>query len=216
MNLFALRERFDKVSAPFVKTLARIPLSANGWTFVALLGGIIAAGLFIAGYHAAGVLTFAFRGFLDHVDGYVARTRGECSVLGAVLDDLSDRYVIGIFAFFVCAHYATEYPYLPYLGAFAVTGTLINAFCKPTVYAETGDAVREKGKTTHPMDKVGMFGSAEFLIYFGIPILIASYTDADWLIVVAVALTALMSHVSLIQRLLYVKRHYSAPRESGW
>lgn len=212
MNLFAVRPHLDRLLRPFVKALAKLPISANVWTVLAWLGGIGAAVVFAFGYWTMGILAFGLRGLIDHVDGYVARARGEMSVLGAVLDDLCDRYVIGVFVLFAAANLAGAFPHVPYVAAFAVTGTLINAFCKPCVYVETQDAVRKDGKITHPMDLVGVFGSAEFLIYFGLPTLGGAVACNPWPVVVGIWLTAVLSHVSILQRLVYVARHY---RRSG-
>ncbi len=215
MNLFVVRSHLDAVLRPAVRALARLPVSANAWTALAWAAGIGAAVLFIQGWWAVGIIVFALRGLLDHVDGYVARERGDTSVLGAVLDDLADRYVIAVFVLFATAHLAGPFPHLPYVAAFAVAGTMVNAFCKPCVYVETQDAVRRNGKITHPMDLVGMFGSAEFLIYFGIPTLGGALARNAWPIVVGIWLTAILSHVSLLQRLVYVARNYGRGRRGG-
>ena len=53
-----------------------------------------------------------------------------------------------------------------------------------------------------------MFGSAEFLIYFGIPTLFAGAFGVEWPVVCGIWATAILSHVSLFQRIAFIARHY--------
>ena len=61
---------------------------------------------------------------------------------------------------------------------FGITGSLSNALIKLSVYAESQqDVFREHGKIGHPIDVVGVFGSAEFIIYFGTGVLFTAILD---------------------------------------
>lgn len=87
------RERLHRWLEPLAR---RSPLSANGITFLALLLNLSAAVLLAFGGRwpllflaAAFVLTAA--GFLDALDGIVARQRNEGSPFGDFFDHLADR-----------------------------------------------------------------------------------------------------------------------------
>jgi phosphatidylglycerophosphate synthase len=213
MNLFSVRKGFDKLTTPLMRTCARVPISANAWTVIAWVWAVVAAAVYVTGWHFVGTALLGLRGLVDHVDGYVARQRGETSILGGVLDDMGDRYLIGIWVTFVSFHLAPDWPHLPYVGAFAVSGAFCNAFIKNCLYVESQDTKRVNGKLTHPMDLVGIFGSAEFLIYFGIPTLFAAPFGVEWPVVCGVWAIAVLSHVSLLQRIAFIAKHYG--RKAG-
>ncbi|MBI5502292.1 MAG: CDP-alcohol phosphatidyltransferase family protein [Deltaproteobacteria bacterium] len=208
MNLFSIRKGFDGLTGPLMRTCGRLPFSPNTWTVIAWVWAIVAAAVYVLGWHFAGTALLGLRGLADHVDGYVARRRGQTSILGGVLDEMGDRYLIGIWVVAVAFHLSPRWPHLPYVAAFAVSGAFCNAFIKNCLYVESQDTTRRNGKLTHPMDKVGMFGSAEFLIYFGIPTLFAGALGVEWPVVAGIWATAVLSHVSLFQRIAYVARHY--------
>ena len=173
MNLFAIRKQADKVLRPLVVSCALVPLSANAWTLLGAVAGVIAAAAFYRGYWLLGLLVLAARGLLDHVDGYVARSRRQTTIYGAVLDDLSDRWVLGVVYAGGCLRLARIYPHLVLVFAAGVIGALSNVIIKLSIYSQTAqDQVVEQGKVGHPVDNVGLFGSAEFLIWFGVPILL--------------------------------------------
>jgi CDP-diacylglycerol---glycerol-3-phosphate 3-phosphatidyltransferase len=212
MNLFQVRKGFDKITVPLMRTCARLPISPNGWTIIAWVWGVVSAFIYVAGFPFFGAALLGVRGLVDHLDGYVARQRGETSILGGVLDEIGDRYHIGFWLIIVTGHLAPRWPHLPWVCAFAVVGTLCNAFVKAVTYVETQDCTREDGKLKHPMDYVGFFGSAEFLVFFGIPTLFAAPFRAEWPVVFGIWASAILSHLSLFQRLRYVAKHYGKRR----
>jgi hypothetical protein len=77
------------------------------------------------------------------------------------------------------------------------------------VYAEAQqDAFREEGKIGHPIDIVGVFGSAEFLIYFGTGVLFTAILADPRPMLAGVWAVAIMSHLSLLQRVAFAWRRY--------
>lgn len=208
MNLFALRKQADRILHPLVSTLARSPLRANHWTLVGTLVGLGCGITFWRGYYGPGVALLLVRGLLDHVDGYVARNYNQRSTFGAIADDVSDRWVLGIIYAGGCLSLADVYPHALVLLGVGITGALSNVIAKQSIYAEARhDGFREQGKYGHPVDVVGMFGSAEFIIYFGVGALLTAITDDPRPVLVGVWLVAVMSHVSLVQRIVFARRY---------
>ncbi|RMH37233.1 MAG: CDP-alcohol phosphatidyltransferase family protein [Deltaproteobacteria bacterium] len=211
MTLYGLRKQADKVLVPIVRVFARIPLRANQWTLLGAVLGVAVGVAFLYGHWALGTLLFALRGIVDHIDGYVARTRNQRSTFGAVMDDVSDRWVLGVIYAGGCLNLAADYPHVLIVLGLGITGALSNALIKLSVYAESQqDVWREHGKIGHPIDSVGSFGSAEFMIYFGFGVLGTWLTDDPRPLLAGAWAVAIMSHISLLQRIWFAWRRYRA------
>jgi phosphatidylglycerophosphate synthase len=209
MNLFALRKHIDKVLHPIVQALARLPIHANQWTLIGAVFGLLGGVMFFYGQWWVGLGVLLFRGLVDHVDGFKARNFNQRSTFGAVMDDTCDRWVLGVMYAGGCLSLAPVYPHVLIVLAFGITGSLTNVIIKLSIYAESQqDIRRENGKLSHPVDVVGLFGSAEFIIYYGTgAFLTAALRDPRPLLAGCWAV-AIMSHVSLLQRVLFARRRY--------
>ena len=81
--------------------------------------------------------------------------------------------------------------------AFAITGSLMNTFIKPVVYAEIGYQERVDGKIEDPLEGVGFFGRPEtFLV-----LLVGGLTGFIW---ASVLLIAVCTNLSALQRIMYL------------
>lgn len=209
MNLFALRKQVDKILHPIVSHLARLPIHANEWTFIGAFVGLACGISFVYSKWWLGFALLLTRGLIDHVDGYVARNRNQRSTFGAVMDDVSDRWVLGIMYAGGCLALAADYPHVLIVLGFGITGSLSNVIIKLSIYAESQqDIFREQGKIGHPIDVVGLFGSAEFIIYFGLGVLFTALLDDPRPMLAGVWAVAIMSHVSLLQRMAFAWKRY--------
>lgn len=209
MNLFAIRKQLDKVLHPFVSRVARLPLHANDWTLIGAFVGLSCGVLFLYGKWWIGLALLIARGLIDHIDGFVARNRNQRSTFGAVMDDVTDRWVLGIIYAGGCLNLAYDYPHVLIILGFGITGSLSNVIVKLSVYAEAQqDSFREEGKIGHPIDVVGLFGSAEFLIYFGIGVLFTAILEDPRPLLAGVWAVAIMSHLSLMQRVVFAWKRY--------
>ena len=68
--------------------------------------------------------------------------------------------------------------------------------------------VRVEGKIGHPIDVVGLFGSAEFLIYFGTGVLFTAIMNDPRPCLAGIWAVAIMSHLSLFQRVFFAWKRY--------
>lgn len=216
MNLFAVRKHLDKVLHPVVSTIARLPIRATQWTvFGALLGAVGGVALYY-GYWWAGLVLLLVRGLIDHVDGYVARNFNQRSTFGAVMDDVVDRWTLGVMYGGACIRLASSYPHALVLMAVGITGALTNVIIKLSVYAEANnDGKRELGKYSHPIDVVGLFGSAEFILYFGVGLCATAITHDLRPALGGVWAVAILSHVSLLQRVWFARKRYRRVDPAG-
>jgi len=211
MNLYAMRTQADRVLVPIVKIFARVPLRANHWTLLGAVVGVACGVAFLYGWWAWGIVLFLLRGIVDHIDGYVARTRNQRSTFGAVMDDVSDRWVLGVIYAGGCLNLAVDYPHVLIVCGLGITGALSNALIKLSVYAESHqDVWREHGKIGHPIDGVGSFGSAEFMVYFGLGVLFTAILDDPRPLLAGAWSVAIMAHVSLLQRVAFAWQRYRA------
>ena len=209
MNLFALRKHVDRVLHPFVSNVARLPLNANQWTLLGAFVGLSCGVAFLYGKWWLGLALLLGRGVIDHIDGYKARNFNQRSTFGAVMDDVTDRWVLGIMYAGGCLHLSMDYPHILIVLGFGITGSLSNALIKASIYAESQqDVFREQGKIGHPVDVVGLFGSAEFIIYFGSGVLFTAILSDPRPMLAGAWAVAIMSHVSLLQRVAFAWKRY--------
>lgn len=209
MNLFSVRKSADRILHPVVSLLARSGLSANQWTLVGALLGLACGLVFLYGPVWLAVVLLMVRGLIDHVDGHVARTLDQRTTFGAIMDDVSDRWSLGIIYAGGCLALSAQYPHvLVVLGA-GLTGALCNVIIKLSIYAEAQhDGFREQGKFGHPVDVVGMFGSAEFIVYFGGGALVTAIARDPRPMLVGAWAVAVLSHLSLLQRIVFAWKRY--------
>lgn len=94
-HLFFLNDFQSKIG----KSIAKIPISPNQWTFFSLLIAICGAFMITLNSLLAGLVLFALSFVFDAIDGAVARARNETSNFGGFLDGVIDRFVEAIFLF---------------------------------------------------------------------------------------------------------------------
>src|SRR4026208_1322034 len=219
MNLFAIRKQVDRVPhptvaapgtlPPFVSARGKLPLSANAWTLFGALVGLVGGAVFFYGHWWLVLVLLLARGLIDHIDGFKARNFNQRSTFGAVMDDVCDRWVLGIMYAGGFLNLSYDYPHVLIVLGFGITGSLTNVIIKLSIYAESQqDIWREKGKIGHPVDVVGLFGSAEVLIYYGFRVLFTALLHDPRPALAGCWSVAIMSHVSLLQRVRFAWKRY--------
>lgn len=209
MNLFAVRPQLDRVLNPVSAAVARLPIHANAWTALGAAVALAGAVALYAGAWGWGLTLLVARGFVDHIDGYKARNHGQRSTFGAIADDVADRWALGVLFTGGCLRLAGAFPHAMVLCGLGITGSLTNVIVKLSIYAEAQqDIFREEGKLGHPVDVVGPFGSAEFILYFGAGLLGTALTHDLRPALFGVFAVVVVSHVSLVQRLVFAWRRY--------
>lgn len=182
-----------------VRGLAALGLSPNAWTLLSLLPAM--AGLVELSLHqlAAGLALFILSGFIDMVDGAVARARGQATARGAFLDGVADRYVelmlyLGLLFYLGPGDFwglAKEAWFM-----LLIFGALMTSFVR--AYAD------HRGVVKDPQDQKRMGGLLErgerlLLLYAGMA---AGLADPEWLMA-AVAITAVLANLTALQRIWF-------------
>jgi CDP-diacylglycerol--glycerol-3-phosphate 3-phosphatidyltransferase len=171
--------------------LARTPLTPDviSWFgFVVTLG---AAALIITGHpFAAGFVVLA-AGFVDILDGALARRIGLVTPFGGVLDSTLDRLsdaalLVAVWVFLGDTFWQVLLVFL------ALVGSLLVSYVRARAEAAGMDCQR------------GLFTRAERIIVLALGLLLSSLTNA---LVIALAIIVVFSFFTVGQRLFYVWRH---------
>jgi archaetidylinositol phosphate synthase len=210
MNITALRPRFVRYLEPVAEVFVRLQITPNQISLLALLAGIVCAVLFFQREFFWGSLALLVSAIFDLIDGSVARKTNAHTNFGAVFDWIVDKYVdaialmgIGLAGIPVISQYFAVPPVADFgIVAFAITGSLMNTFIKPVVYAEIGYREKVEGKIDDPLEGVGFFGRPEtFLV-----LILGGVTGYIW---ASVIIIAVCTNLSAIQRIIYLYRTLS-------
>ncbi|WP_292520818.1 CDP-alcohol phosphatidyltransferase family protein [Methanoculleus sp.] len=210
MNITSLRPKFIKYTEPVASFFARLGVTPNQVSALAMLFGLLCALAFARQYFLAGALLLFVSAVLDLVDGSVARKNHTESKFGAVFDWVADKYVdaavilgVGFSGIPIISHLIDVPPIADFgIVGLALFGSLINTFIKPVTYAEIGYTERIAGKIEDPLEGVGFFGRPETVLV----LVLGGVTGYIW---IAVLLIAVCTNLSAVQRIYYLYRQYS-------
>ena len=194
MTLDRLRPYLTGVLDPFVDGFDRIGFTPNGVSVLAFVMAVAAAIAFTLGgtadrywYAVAAALVFA-NGWLDVVDGALARSQGVDSRAGDLLDHVLDRYADVVIIGGIAAGIG-EY----LLGFLAVTGVLLTSYLGTQAQAVGLDRVY--GGLVGRADRLAIIGFVGFLSAV-VSANVAGYDLLGWLLI----FLAVVGHITAVQR----------------
>lgn len=91
--LSELREKVEPFLNSTAELFVRVGFTPVSLTFLGVMLGMVAAFLFAGGHEIPAGLVLLLCGFFDALDGAVARLSGKVTAFGGVLDSVTDRYV---------------------------------------------------------------------------------------------------------------------------
>ena len=194
MTLDQYRSVADRLLGPWVRAAARLGLSPDQVSVLAFGAAVAAAGSFAVGdalFYAVGAVCVLLNGWLDLVDGALARHLEVSSDGGDLLDHVLDRYAdIAVIAGFTVGIEAYA------LGFLAVTGVLMTSYMGTQIQAV--GIGREYG---------GLLGRADRLALMGAVGLVAAAYSAPIVagqnvVGLLLALFAAVGHLTAVQRFL--------------
>lgn len=118
----------------------KLGLTANGVTIIAMLLGLLSGVLVALGFNIAAVLVLWFSGYLDAVDGTIARKTKSSSPFGTVMDITFDRMVEGAVILGVAYKYI-EFSFISLVLAVSIIISM-------TIFLTTGPLAENKGEKT--------------------------------------------------------------------
>jgi CDP-diacylglycerol--glycerol-3-phosphate 3-phosphatidyltransferase/CDP-diacylglycerol--inositol 3-phosphatidyltransferase len=198
------RQFWTNVWAPLGNLLLRMGVSPNAVTLVGTLGVCAGALVFFPrGWLLAGVLVITAFVFSDMIDGYMARTSGQISSFGAFLDSTLDR--IGDAAIFggLAMYYVGpgDSEWRAGLAIYCLTMGSVTSYARARaeslgMQAKVGIAER----SDRLVSILVMTGLADLLRVLGVG------DGVMWLIPVTLGVLAVASTVTVVQRILVVRR----------
>jgi CDP-diacylglycerol--glycerol-3-phosphate 3-phosphatidyltransferase len=195
----AAQEGYKATTRPVTEWLIRAGVRPNTLTTLGALVVIASAVAFGVGAMRLGAGLLLFSGILDTLDGDVARATGQTTRFGAFYDSTLDRVgdgatFIGIAAFLLTGPSIR----FPVLGAVicmvAVLASLLVSYARARAEGLGLDC------------KVGLVQRAERIILIGVPTLFVGAGPGGLVLEVIVALLALGSVITVVQRFMYVYR----------
>jgi len=197
VTLDQYRDLADRLLAPFVAAADRLGLSPDGVSVVAFGFAVAAGGAFYLAtplWYVLGALFVFANGWLDLVDGALARAQGVSSEGGDLLDHVLDRYadiamLVGLAA--GIDGYA--------LGLAAVTGVLMTSYLGTQIQAV--GLGREYGGLVGRADRLALIGvaavvAAVSLALAAVPVRVVGLSVVGWLLV----FFAVVGHLTALQR----------------
>lgn len=183
------RNLAQPILLPLVKVFSGLNVHPNAITIFCFLGFVLSSFFIAYGeFVVAGVLLLLFAP-LDALDGALARFSNKVSPFGAFLDSTLDRYG-EIFIFFSFCYYFIAYnqPYQALLSFLGITGSLMVSYA------------RARAEGVGFECKIGMFTRFERISFM----IIALIFDLITLFLVVISV---FTHLTAIQRILYVYKN---------
>jgi CDP-diacylglycerol--glycerol-3-phosphate 3-phosphatidyltransferase len=181
------------LTQPLAKLLARISfITPNSITCVGFLVTLGAAGLIATRHLFAAGWVVLLAGFLDILDGALARHTGQVTRFGAILDSTVDRLseaalLFGILIFSLREQLALEIV----LVCLALIGSMMVSY------------IRARAEGLGIECQVGLFTRAERVIVLALGLLLS---QLDYALTVALVIITLFSFITASQRFLHVWR----------
>lgn len=194
-------ERTDRVLCRF----SALGLGPNHWTLLSLLPA--SAGFLALASHrlTAGLVLFAASGFIDMVDGAVARAMNSSTASGAFIDGVLDRYV----ELFLCLGLTLylgprTYLLLPisFWMVLMIFGSVMTSFVR--AYADHRGLVKDQ-QLQKKMGGILERAERLMLLYLGMLLGIFDESLLVWIIIVV----AVLSNFTALQRIIFSVRHKS-------
>ena len=180
------------LTEPAVRLLARTFITPNAITWFAFLLAIGAGALIITDHLFAAGFAVLFSGFLDILDGALARHAGQTTPFGAVLDSTLDRLSEAVVLLGILILYAREQSVAGILAVGVVLlGSLLVSY------------IRARAEALGLECQVGLFTRPERVVVLVLGLLLSQIDNA---LIIALAIIAVFSFLTVGQRLLYVWR----------
>ena len=206
-----LRTRVNQGLAPIGKGLEKAGISANLLTVIGLACSVMTALLIATGELRWAVLGLIASGFVDLLDGAVARRTGQASPRGAFFDSVTDRVSDAVVLGGVAWYLAGESPYLPMLAFAAVALSMLISY------------ERARGEGLGYDARGGLMERAERMVLLGFALFFNLLVPALWLMIILTSLTAVQRFVKVWRQAsdlparpkLFAARHQRPDRAAG-
>jgi CDP-diacylglycerol---glycerol-3-phosphate 3-phosphatidyltransferase len=184
-----LQLRVRAAVVPVARRLASLGVTANSLTITGFILNVAVAATIAAGWFPASGLLLLGANALDLLDGAVARASGRASPFGAFLDSTLDRYAEAVVFVGLVAWFGGQGNLRgEVLTVVALVGSLMVSYTR----------ARAEGLSLH--GEVGLFPRPERLIVLAAGLILAAVPQLAWALEAAVAVLAVLTNLTAIQR----------------
>ena len=196
----AVREGFLGIIRPLFHGLVRRRVHPNIITTVGFLVTVAAGIVFFTGHVRIAGFIVLLGGLFDILDGYVARETGLASVFGSFYDSTLDRIseivvFLGIFSLYGGGHIDFPHPWMVYVVASALAGSLMVSYTRARAEALGLDC------------KVGLMQRPERVVLTGFSALLLGGAWEGIGLTVVLLVMAVLTNFTVFQRIVWVHRH---------
>jgi CDP-diacylglycerol--glycerol-3-phosphate 3-phosphatidyltransferase len=189
----ARRQISGRFAPPLAGLLAKTRITPNALTWIGFLITGAAAVLIATGHLLAAGIVVVFAGLFDMLDGALARATGRVTRFGAVLDSTLDRLCEAMLLLALMVVFAREQAVTwVLLAGIAMLGSLMVSYIRARIEGLGVEC------------KAGIFTRPERVIIMALGLLLSS---VNYALVIAVGLLAVLSFITVIERLVYAWRH---------
>jgi CDP-diacylglycerol--glycerol-3-phosphate 3-phosphatidyltransferase len=175
-----MRSHLSSLLVPLAHWLDQVGISPNAITVCGVLLSLCAGIVLAFGYWTAGAALIAASGFMDGLDGLLARYAKKSTQFGAFLDSVLDRWSDGAIFIGVLAWYArADMPAYAILSSVALLTSLLVSY------------TRARAEGIGAQCRRGLFTRLERLVAVVIGLVLHQMTVALWVIAVLSTFTAL-------------------------
>jgi len=184
------REHSNRLTTPLASALAETGVAPNSLTLLGLLLSFFAAAAFAVKAPLLAFFALLLAGMADALDGALARALERTTKFGGFLDSTIDRYSDAVILAGVGMYMEVHLS----LVLFALSGSLLVSYS------------RARAELAISKCDVGLAERAERMIILSAAAFLTSLEIADFnFLYIAVALVAVLTHVTLLQRINYTR-----------
>ncbi len=201
-----IKEQFKRVFAPVARVVAKSRIPPNVLTLLGPVVATMAAWMYFQQQLALALLLLLLSGFVDALDGAVARATGKTSPFGGVLDSICDRYsdAIVLFGIILGGWIST------FWGILAIVGSLLVSYARARAEAagvtQLGIGIAERPERLIIIMAVTLL---QYLTVLGILFAPPLFYGIDNWIAYGIILVAILAHLTVIQRTIAAYRALS-------
>jgi len=201
-----IRSNTKSALIKIAKVLSILPLSANQFTFTAVILSGVAAYFLANEKYIFGVLFVVLASLIDLLDGSFAYVKNQKSPFGNYFDAIIDKVVEVIIYFGLAFNY-------PILAFICLATTMLVSYAKPRValVIETDN---------HDWPAIGERGDRLCLLVLGL--IIAEFVHIDCIytynfdiVQISLCIIAVVTFIGFIQRIFYAKKLIKKAQEEG-
>lgn len=206
-----IKEQFKKAFAPIARFFAKTRIPPNALTILGPFVAFFAALMYMLHQLLFALLLILLSGFIDALDGAVARALGKTTRFGGVLDSICDRYSDAILLIGIILGGWVD----PFWGILAIIGSILVSYTRARAEAagveQLGVGIAERPERLIIIMVVTLL---EYFTVLGILFAPPVFFGVTTWIAYGVILVAILAHITVIQRTVVAYRILSKQSSS--